>query len=543
MGAAEQPAQPEPGTVPVEHPSLPDSRNRMPRSQLPAWQPPLLPGGPLPGAIWTQPAPRTVPAFMDMPRFLNIWGGLAQIRWPESYGPTEMLGINGDDSPSTLNPNSDMARTLDPSDLENLRRRHMQSGGSGREVGRQTQNQVTVVSGLHPLHCGPLEQMRDVNLTQVRRLDAAKGRAKGQHANNQVNNNENVLTFPRDTRPWPICVDKFERNDWVHAMHCSHSFQVACYDAVVYHRGAQTTCPFCRRSSRPTNAYRWLGPQNQQAASLSMAQQAAGSNGTQSQGPASAQPPTPDGGAGPQQAVPVTRYTEQAYSIGTTLHDGRVGIIVDPGAWTNLCGGQWARQLAAMMKNFSRAPSPTALQEPVQVVGVGQGVQRAYHKAQMPIAIQEANGNKLEQVFEVPIPDGEEGKDVPALLGLRSRKAKKSVLEMTPGKACLTFPGPGGYTATWSPGTAHVPLTNAPSGHFVISCDNYEILQTNRGGLIDNRNSTWFAHDNHDNDQHANAASSDGQARQPPPPPPVSNEAYRNIARGRYPSMLGTSRR
>ena len=53
------------------------------------------------------------------------------------------------------------------------------------------------------------------------------------------------------------------------------------------------------------------------------------------------------------------------------------------------------------------------------------------------------------------------GSELPALLGLRSIRDKEGVLETAPGKERLTFPGPGGYTITWSPGTVVLQLENS----------------------------------------------------------------------------------
>jgi hypothetical protein len=105
----------------------------------------------------------------------------------------------------------------------------------------------------------------------------------------------------------------------------------------------------------------------------------------------------------------------------------------------------------------------------------------------MPIAVRNQEGNYIEQIFEVPTLEGEDGADVPALLGLRSMRAKESVMEMAPGKECLTFPGPGGYTIDWSPGTIQIPLEVAPSGHYVIPCDSYDLLPKEKGGLVEEK--------------------------------------------------------
>ena len=60
-------------------------------------------------------------------------------------------------------------------------------------------------------------------------------------------------------------------------------------------------------------------------------------------------------------------------------------------------------------------------------------------------------------------------------------KDKEGVLEMGPGKERLSFPGPGGYTIQWSPGTRHFPLEPAPSGHLIKPCDEYSKVKPPTG--------------------------------------------------------------
>ena len=62
-------------------------------------------------------------------------------------------------------------------------------------------------------------------------------------------------------------------------------------------------------------------------------------------------------------------------------------------------------------------------------------------------------------------------------------QAKRSVIEVEKGKERLTFPGPGGYTIQWSPGTMHIPLESAPSGHLVIPLESLDKAKPHRGGL------------------------------------------------------------
>ena len=102
----------------------------------------------------------------------------------------------------------------------------------------------------------------------------------------------------------------------------------------------------------------------------------------------------------------------------------------------------------------------------------------------MPIAVKDQEGKHVENTFEVPALEGQDGAAVPALLGMRSMRRKKAVLQMEAGKEMLTFPGDGGYTIEWSPGTVHIPLSIAPSGHYVIPCDQFGQIKTQTGGLV-----------------------------------------------------------
>ena len=77
------------------------------------------------------------------------------------------------------------------------------------------------------------------------------------------------------------------------------------------------------------------------------------------------------------------------------------------------------------------------------------------------------------------------GEDLPILYGLDNMQRHKALLEMDPTKQRLTFPGPGGYTITWSPGTVHIPLHTTPSGHLAFALDDYSNYDGDKKGLKD----------------------------------------------------------
>ena len=57
----------------------------------------------------------------------------------------------------------------------------------------------------------------------------------------------------------------------------------------------------------------------------------------------------------------------------------------------------------------------------------------------LPIAVLDGQGDTNVHTFETPIVEGT-GENIPGLLGLKSIREKKGVLETAPGKEMLTFP-------------------------------------------------------------------------------------------------------
>ena len=143
-------------------------------------------------------------------------------------------------------------------------------------------------------------------------------------------------------------------------------------------------------------------------------------------------------------------------------------------------GGKLARKMAQAAVDAGFKPTQHKMSRPLVLQGVGNGTQSAEWEIRLPIAVNSGDSTEL-HVFESPTVEGT-GEDLPALLGLRSIRDKDGVLENAAGTERLSFPGPGGYKIEWSPGTIHLPLTPAPSGHLVIPCDNYANI-VSQGGL------------------------------------------------------------
>ena len=176
---------------------------------------------------------------------------------------------------------------------------------------------------------------------------------------------------------------------------------------------------------------------------------------------------------------------ENSYHSTTRLEDGRHGLLVDPGAWSNLVGEQWVVDMAKKALKSGWKPDQRRMDRPLTVQGVGAGANKAEWEVRMPIAITESvNGELTTKVFDYKAPTvSGAGKNLPALLGLQSMSKQCGVLEMQAGEEYLTFPGQGGYSIEWSPGTRRYKLERAPSGHLILPCDAFQDIKSTTGGL------------------------------------------------------------
>ena len=158
----------------------------------------------------------------------------------------------------------------------------------------------------------------------------------------------------------------------------------------------------------------------------------------------------------------------------TSLPEGRQGILVDPGAYTNLIGSDAVRAMAQAALKAGLQPRQERLAKPLHVSGVGKGSQEATWEVILPIAVPHLEtGIATLHEYRAPVVGGK-GAHLPPLFGLRSTGSKQGVLETRLGHQQLSFPGPGGYEVTWSPGTVHFPLEPAPSGHLILPTDAFD---------------------------------------------------------------------
>jgi hypothetical protein len=156
--------------------------------------------------------------------------------------------------------------------------------------------------------------------------------------------------------------------------------------------------------------------------------------------------------------------------------------LIDPGAWSNLAGEGWVMTMAEKALKSGNVIGKGKLPKPMKVAGVGNGTNKAEWEVRMPIALTDFEGNVTLNEYHVPVV-GEEGRELPALLGLQSMSRLSAVLEMNPGNEHLTLPGPGGYSINWSPGSIRYKLEQAPSGHLILPCDEFAKVSKVKGGL------------------------------------------------------------
>ena len=150
-----------------------------------------------------------------------------------------------------------------------------------------------------------------------------------------------------------------------------------------------------------------------------------------------------------------------------TRIQGRVGLLVDPGAHDNLGGSRTVEELSRQVHAAERRRKLT---QPLEVSGVGRDSQQALESVTLPCSFQKFSDRKekdtlVEGSFTCPvIPES----SLPLLLGLKSLRSKQAVLDMDQQRPKLIIPGPGGIHYNHSPGTQVYELETSESGHLIL---------------------------------------------------------------------------
>ena len=155
----------------------------------------------------------------------------------------------------------------------------------------------------------------------------------------------------------------------------------------------------------------------------------------------------------------------------TRLAEDAEGLLVDPGAFDNLVGQLWVDRVRAILHatHQQRRISIGKLQQTLAVEGVGNGSQIAQERVSVPGVILSAtspdqpHGGMHEATFESPmIPESH----LPALLGLRSLKGLRAILDM--GNDTLWLCQPGQVVITPPSGSVRLQLETSRSGHLIL---------------------------------------------------------------------------
>ena len=172
-----------------------------------------------------------------------------------------------------------------------------------------------------------------------------------------------------------------------------------------------------------------------------------------------------------------------AYHATTQMPDGRISMIVDPGAWTNLIGAKLARKLTMRVLQAGLKPVQERM-TPMSIQGVGSGSQTCNWRINTPIAVTDKGDESSIHKILIPIVEGS-GEELPGLFGLRSQEELRAIMDT--GNRMLHFPGPGEVQIILPPGSTSVPLHKVPSGHLVMIIDDFEKVSKHPKGAIPER--------------------------------------------------------
>ncbi|CAE8636589.1 unnamed protein product [Polarella glacialis] len=444
----------------------------------PAAQVPALPQPPV-----QRPSlpPPEVPAWSNLPAFsMNVHGG-------SMHAPGDVLpnfpGAAG--GPNTRHSTLDSQQHIYIDQLHHTSTSLQQWYEEHIPLVPVVLNQSTLPQDQHPF----INEFFQIQQGNADRAHQRKGKGKGKGRRDRT-----IVDYDGADQTCTLCLEDFSDGEAVLRLVCRHCFHIDCWNHMLStYDEEDMECPNCRGSARVIARFRFLAPDvvsyertPVRQASASHHNMTTGSTPRHSQLPSRDPSPASSGYVStsstvlpwwPASATDVTSVLHSA----TRLADGRMSIIVDPGAWTNLAGARFSRMQAQRAVAAGHTPSQSPMTRPLQIQGVGNGVQSAKWQTELPIAVPNTDGTATLHRFETPTVEGS-GEDLPALLGLRSIRSKQGVLETAEGKERLSFPGPGGYSIEWSPGTLHFDLEVAPSGHYVIPCDSFDLLPNTAAG-------------------------------------------------------------
>ena len=447
-------------------------------SQMPADLRDLLPWPLIP-----MPQPAELPAFASLPAFEFL--GVQQ-ETPHS----QTAYIEGT---STIDSGRSITQTVDDfhfvqQHIEVIRERRQ----ADREARHLNRPAVQVQSQLDPQHRPELHEFHNVQ----RQVEHRRRVNKKQSAQSHVfDTSDQEYDGAEDT--CALCKESYEGGESLLRLVCRHVYHVDCWTQYMVH-GPALQCPICRggchvvaryrhpRYQRDTSQHASSEPQRPETpprATVSHEsfniftpprQQSAIPSNSPAEGTPFFSPEGhnifpwwPNNDSSNDEEMPAAYHT-------ISMPD-RHGIIVDPGAYTNLIGEETARIFAAMAVKNGHEPKQWRMKT-MFIQGVGNGQQRCEWKVSLPIACMFSTEGQEPQLcyFEAPVVGGT-GSRLPALLGLKSMTAMSASLVMALNKESLHLPFTPDDVGN-TDRSRKCPLSRAPSGHLVLLIDHWNAL-------------------------------------------------------------------
>ena len=192
-------------------------------------------------------------------------------------------------------------------------------------------------------------------------------------------------------------------------LNCRHIMHANCMSEYTAHVLAKNQmfdrptadCPQCCGSGEILATYSYVGENTFRVAEDNTSERSARSEGSRSptvprpaglpsESPASSSRHAPQYPWWPVSFPIETDEAEMfAYHAATRLTDGRHGLLIDPGAWNNLAGENWIKEVAKKALDHGHEPRQNRMKQPFTVKGVGKGTNAAEWEVQLPIAISE----------------------------------------------------------------------------------------------------------------------------------------------------------
>jgi hypothetical protein len=154
------------------------------------------------------------------------------------------------------------------------------------------------------------------------------------------------------------------------------------------------------------------------------------------------------------------------------------GLLVDTGAYDNLTGSEWAGRVQATAARFGHGTEWTQMSTPLSIDGVGNGSSSCERAAKIPISLKCDDGTLLQSTFSAPVVEQSTGKQLPALLGIRSMKAQRVLLDCIHNKYIIV--GQGGFQLQLSPGSKVLTMVESRSGHLLLPCTSWQTEPASR---------------------------------------------------------------